>query len=59
MVTGWALMVMPAFAFQVHGIEQLLLHFAGGDGAGAVQQAVRKRCLPMINMGNDAKISYM
>ena len=46
-------------AFQVHRIEQLVLHVAGGDGAGAVQQAVRKRRLPMINMGNDAEISDM
>ena len=44
-------------AFQVHGIEQLRLHVAGGDGAGAVQQAVGKRRLPMVNMGDDAEIS--
>ena len=48
-----------ALAFQVHGIEQLLLHVARGDGAGAMQQPVRKRRLPMINMGDDAEISYV
>src|ERR1043165_1641283 len=48
-----------AFAFQVHGIEYLSLHVAGGDGAGLVQQAVGKRRLPMINMGDDAEITDM
>jgi hypothetical protein len=47
------------FPFQVHGIEELLLHFASGDGAGAVEEAVGKSRLPMINMGDDAEISYM
>jgi len=46
-----------AFAFEVHGIEQLCRHVTRGDGAGAVQQAVRKRRFPMVNMGDDAKIS--
>src|SRR5450759_3519793 len=48
-----------AFLLEVHGIEQLRLHVARGDGAGAMQQAVGKRRLPMINMGNDAEIANM
>ena len=48
-----------AFAFQIHGIEQLRLHVARGDGAGAMQEPVRKRRLPMVNMGNDAEIAYV
>ena len=48
-----------ALPFQVHRIEQLVLHVARGDGAGPVQQPVGKRRLPMINMGDDAEISYM
>jgi len=28
------------FPFQVHGIEQLVLHFARGDGARAMEQAI-------------------
>src|SRR5689334_16761153 len=46
-----------ALLFEVHGIEQLILHLAGSDRAGAMQQAVGKGRLPMINMGNDAEIS--
>lgn len=42
---------------QIHGIEQLLLHVARRDGAGGGQQPIRKRRLPMVNMGDDAEIS--
>jgi hypothetical protein len=37
----------------------LILHLAGGDGAGPVQQAIGKRRLPMIDMGDDAEIPDM
>ena len=46
-----------ALLFQVHRIEQLVLHLARGDGSGPMQQSVRKRRLPMVNMGDDAEIS--
>ncbi len=48
-----------ALLLQVHRIEQLVLHLARGNGAGAMQQPVGKRRLPMINMGDDAEISYV
>ena len=48
----------PLF-FQVHRIEQLILHLAGGDRASPVQEPIRKRRLPMINMGDDTKIPDM
>ena len=48
-----------ALPLQVHRIEQLVLHVARRDGAGPVQQPVRKRRLPMVNMGDDAEISNM
>ena len=48
-----------ALLLQVHRIEQLVLHLARRDGARPVQQPVRKRRLPMIDMGDDAEISYM
>src|ERR1035437_9563506 len=44
---------------QIHRIEQLVLHFARRNGAGPMQQPVRKRRLPMIDMGDDAEISYV
>ena len=47
------------FAFQVHGVQQLIGHVARGDGARAVQQPVGKRGLPVINVGNDAEVSYV
>ena len=47
------------FALQIHRIQQLRLHVARGDGSGAMQEAVRQRRLPMVNMGNDAEIAYM
>ena len=48
-----------ALALEIHRVEQLFGHIAGGDGAGAVQQAIRERGLPVIDMGNDTKISYV
>src|SRR4051812_17435622 len=48
-----------ALLFEVHGIEQLILHLAGRNGACAMQEAIRKGRLPMVNVGNDAEISYM
>ena len=36
-----------------------VLHIARGDSAGPMQKPVRKRRLPMVNMGDDAEISNM
>ena len=47
----------PALFLKIHRIEQLILHLPGRDRARAMQQSVRKRGLPMVNMGDDAKIS--
>ena len=49
----------PALFLEIHRVEQLFLHVAGCDRARAMQQSVRKRGLPMINMGNNAEISYV
>ncbi len=43
-------------ALEVHGIEQLILGIALGDGARELEQPVRKRGLPVIDMGDDAEI---
>src|ERR1043166_3601730 len=48
-----------ALFLEVHRIEQLILHLASCDGAGAMQKPVGKRRFPMVNMGNDAEISYV
>src|SRR5436189_264015 len=47
----------PPFAFEIHGIEELILFVPFLDGSSPVEQSIRKRRLPMINMGNNAKVS--
>ena len=46
-----------ALALQVHRVQHLRLHLARRQRAGKLQQAVGKRALPMINMGDDREIS--
>ena len=46
-----------AFAFQIHLIQQLVLHLAGGHRAGNLDQTVGERRFAMIDMGNDRKIA--
>ena len=48
-----------ALALQVHRIEQLFLHLAVGNCAGAMQQAVGKRRFSVVDVGDDAEISYV
>ena len=48
-----------AFALDVHGIEHLILHFAGAQSATKLNEAVGKRGLPMIDMRDDGKIPDM
>ena len=45
-----------ALALQVHGIEDLLHHFALRERAGDFQQPVRKRGLAVVDMRNDGEI---
>ena len=47
----------PAFAFQVHGIKQLILFLALMDGAGALEQPIRQGCLSVIDVRDDAEIA--
>jgi len=35
------------------------VHIPGGNGARPVQEPIRKGRFPMINMGDNAEISYM
>ncbi len=45
-----------ALALEVHGIEQLSGHFALGDGAGQLQQAVGQRGFTVVDVRDDAEI---
>ena len=46
-----------AFAFQVHRIEDLRMHFAFREPAGHFDQTISKCGLAVINVRNDAEIS--
>jgi hypothetical protein len=45
-----------ALPLEVHGIEQLILRVALRDGAGKLEQPIRERGLPVIDMGDNAEI---
>ena len=45
-----------ALAFQVHGIEHLLHHFALREGAGDLEQAVGEGALAVVDVRNDREI---
>ena len=45
--------------FQIHGVQDLFLHFPLGQCAGHFNQPVCQRRLTVINMGNDRKITNM
>ena len=51
--TFWALIVMPAFPLEVHGVEVLLTHVAGVDGAAQLEDAVGERALAVVDVGDD------
>ena len=46
-----------ALALQVHGVEHLGLHLAGGERSRQLQQAVGQRGFPMVNVRNNGKIA--
>ena len=43
--------------FEVHRIQMLIRHHSFSNRAGEFEQPIRQRRLPMINMGNNAKIT--
>ncbi len=45
-----------ALALQVHRVEQLVLGFAMFDRTGELQEAIRKRCLSVVDVRDDAKV---
>ena len=47
----------PAFAFQIHRIEQLILPFAVLDRARPLEQTIGERRLAVIDMRDDAEVA--
>ena len=45
-----------ALALDVHGVEELRLHLAVGDGAGRLDQAVGERRLAVVDVGDDGEV---
>jgi hypothetical protein len=56
---GVALDGNAPFALEVHVVERLFLKFAGVDRSGHLEQSISEGTLPMINMGDDAEVSYV
>jgi hypothetical protein len=46
-----------AFAFEVHGVEHLVLLLPVGDGVGELQEAVGQGGLAVIDVGDDGEIA--
>jgi len=46
-----------ALAFEVHGVEDLLLHLAGGERAGQLEEAVGERGFAMIDVRDDGEVT--
>ena len=45
-------------ALNVHVVEKLLFHVAQRDGLGLFENSVRKGGFAVVDMGDDAEISY-
>ena len=46
-----------ALALEVHGVEDLRLHLARGEGAGELEQAVGERGFAVIDMRDDREVA--
>jgi hypothetical protein len=47
-----------AFAFELHGVEHLILHLAQLEPARQLDETVRQRGFAVIDVSNDRKIAY-
>ena len=56
-VTLCALMVMPALALQIHGIQDLRLHLAGLEAAALLDEPIGQRRFAVIDVGDDGEIA--
>ena len=52
-------MVMPRSRSRVHVVEDLVLEFSLGDGAGAHEKAVGQGAFAVVDVGNDRKITNL
>ena len=48
-----------ALAFQIHGVKDLVLHFAAVNGVAFLQQAVGQRGFSVVDVRNDGKIAQL
>jgi len=48
-----------ALTLQVHLVQELVLLFPGGNGAGELKQAVGDGRFAMVDMGDDGEIAYV
>ena len=46
-----------AFALEVHGVEDLRLHLARGEGSGEFQQAVGQRGFAVVDVRDDREVA--
>jgi hypothetical protein len=58
-LNGVTLNGYPTLALQVHVIQQLRLFFSGRNRLGSPKKSVGKRTFSVINVCNNAKISYV
>ncbi|MNZ36217.1 hypothetical protein D3C78_536310 [compost metagenome] len=49
----------PALALEVHGVQDLGFHFALGQAATHLDEAIGQRRLAMVNVGDDGEIADM
>ncbi|MCY1422034.1 hypothetical protein D9M71_377030 [compost metagenome] len=49
----------PALALEVHGVQDLGFHFALGEAATHLDEAIGQRRLAMVNVGDDGEIADM
>ena len=47
----------PALALELHRVEQLVAHLALGDGLRQLEDPVRERRLPVVDVGDDREVA--
>ena len=46
-------------AFEIHVVQNLILHLALGDRPGMLQQSIGERAFAVVDVRNDAKVAYV